>query len=122
MNGEERREGVGLAYLVGIIGCLVIIGLLSLAIYRYTQPPPLNANRADERAKALAEIHGIEKDALENTGWIDQSKGQVRLRIEDAMKLVEREWKNPAMARSNFIARVEKANPAPAPPPPNPFE
>ena len=122
MNGEERREGVGLAYLIGIAGSLLIIGLLSLAIYRYTQPAPLGTQRAEERAKGLAEIRGIEKDALENTGWIDQGKGQVRLRIEDAMKLVEREWKNPAMARSNFIARVEKANPAPAPPPPNPFE
>ena len=122
MNEENPRQGVGLAYLIGIGGSLIIVGLLSWAIYRYTQPLPLGAERAAERAKALAEIRGVEKDALENTAWIDQSKGLVRLRIEDAMKLVEREWKNPAMARSNLIARVEKANPAPAPPPPNPFE
>src|SRR5256885_1217959 len=122
MNGQEIRERVGLAYLVGILGSLLIVGLLSWAIYRYTQPPPLGENRAAVRAKALAEIRGVEKDALENTGWIDQGKGLVRLRIEDAMKLVEREWKNPLAARSNLIARVEKANPAPAAPPPSPFE
>jgi len=123
MNGEnDNRQGVGLAYLIGIGGSLIIVGLLSWAIYRYTQPAPLGADRAAERSKGLAEIHAVEKDALENTAWIDQSKGLVRLRIEDAMKLVEREWKNPTQARTNLIARVEKANPAPAPPPPNPFE
>jgi hypothetical protein len=122
MNGENNRQGVGLAYLIGIVGSLLIVGLLSWAIYRYTQPPPLGEDRAVVRSKALAEIRGVEKDALENTAWIDQNKGLVRLRIDDAMKLMEREWKNPAAARSNLIARVEKANPAPAPPPPNPFE
>ena len=122
MNGQEARERSGLAYLIGIVGALLIVGALSWAIYRYTQPPPLGEDRAAVRAKGLAEIRAVEKDALDNSGWIDQGKGLVRLRIEDAMKLVEREWKNPAAARSNLIARVEKANPAPAPPPPNPFE
>ena len=122
MNREQTREGVGLAYLIGILGSLLIVGLLSWAIYSYTQPPPLGEPRAAVRSKALAEIRASEKDALENIGWADPAKGLVRLRIEDAMKLVEREWKNPAAARSNLIARVEKANPAPAPPPPSPFE
>src|SRR5205823_14744195 len=118
----EAREQVGLAYVIGILGSLLIVGLLSWAIYRYSQPAPLGEDRAAVRAKGLAEIRAVEKDALENTVWIDQGKGLVRLRIDDAMKLVEREWKNPAAARSNLIARVEKANPAPAPPPPSPFE
>jgi hypothetical protein len=41
------------------------------------------------------------------------------------MMLVEREWaQNPAAARSNLIARVEKATAAPpkAPEKPSPFE
>jgi hypothetical protein len=44
------------------------------------------------------------------------------LRIEDAMKIVERDWQNPAAARSNLIARAEKANPPPPPPPASPLE
>jgi hypothetical protein len=36
------------------------------------------------------------------------------------MKLAEKEWRNPALARSNLIARVDKANPPPPPPPPPP--
>jgi hypothetical protein len=122
MNNEPIQNGARLAYVVAILGSFLIVSALIWAMHRYTQPTPLGAERAVERAKALTEIRATEKEALENTAWIDQSKGLVRLRIEDAMKLVEREWKSPAAARSNLIARVEKANPAPAPPPPNPFE
>jgi hypothetical protein len=88
----------------------------------YTQAPPLNANRAAERAKALADIRAVETDALNNVGWIDPTKGLVRLPIDEAMKLVEVAWRNPSAARSNLIARVEKANPPPPPPKPSAFE
>jgi len=42
----------------------------------------------------------------------------VRLKIEDAMALTESKWKDPAAARTDLLARVEKANPPPPPPPP----
>src|SRR2546422_2197992 len=124
MNSQSARERAGLAYLVGILGSFLIIAALVWAMYRYTKPAPLGKNRAEERAKALAEIRGAENEALTTSAWIDQGKGIVRLRIEDAMKLVEREWQNPAAARSNLIARVEKATALPPKPPekPSPFE
>ena len=122
MNNEPVRNGARLAYVIAILGAFLIVAALVWAMRKYAQPEPLGQARAAERAKALAEMRAADKEALENSAWIDQGKGLVRLRIEDAMKLVEREWKNPAAARSNLIARVEKANPAPAPPPPNPFE
>jgi hypothetical protein len=124
MNIQRLRENVGLAYLVGILGAFLIVGLLIWTMIRYTRPAPLGAERAAARAKALAELRGAEKQALDNTGWIDQGKGIVRLRIEDAMKLVERQWQNPAAARSNLIARVGKAKAPPPKPPeqPSPYE
>ena len=124
MNGEPVRERTGLAYVIAILGSFLIVALLVWAMHRYTQPLPLGADRAQVRARALAELRASEKDALENVAWIDQGKGLVRLRIEDAMKLVERAWQNPPAARSNLIARVEKANEAPpkAPEKPSPFE
>ncbi len=124
MNTQRIRERVGLAYLVGILGAFLIVGILIWAMQRYTRPEPLGADRAAVRAKALAELRGAEAQALETTGWIDQGKGLVRLRIEDAMKLVERQWQNPPAARSNLIARVEKATAPPPKPPeqPSPFE
>ena len=63
------------------------------AMRHYTQPEPLNANRAAERAKALAELRAAEAETLHTTAWIDPAKGIVRLRIEDAMSLAEHEWR-----------------------------
>jgi hypothetical protein len=114
MNFEPARERTGLVYLIAVLGSFLIVAALAWAIHRYTQPPPLGEDRAAVRAKALAELRAAEKEALENVGWIDQSKGLVRLPIEDAIALVLREWQNPPAARSNLIARVEKAT---APPP-----
>jgi hypothetical protein len=122
MTTQPTRERIGLAYFFGILGSFLIVAALAWAIHRYTQPPPLGEDRAEARRKALAEIRAAEAEALHTTGWVDPVKGLVRLRIEDAMKLVEREWQNPAAARSNLIARVEKANPPPPKPAPNPFE
>ena len=63
----------------------------------------------------------METEALNSVGWIDQGKGVVRLRIQDALELVEREWsKNPAAARSNLLARVAKAFATPPKPPEKP--
>jgi hypothetical protein len=124
MNIERIRERVWLAYLVGILGAFLIVGLLIYGMYRFTRPPALDAERAAARAKALAEIRGLDKEALETSAWTDKGKGFVRLRIDDAMKIIEREWKNPGAAHSNLVARVEKATAPPPKPPeqPSPFE
>lgn len=123
MNTSARQTGA-LIYLLAIVGSFLIIGTLAWAIHRYTQPPPLAEDRAAVRAKALGEIRAAETEALNNVAWIDPAKGLVRLRIEDAMALVQREWRNPAAARSNLIARVEKATAVPpkAPEKPSQFE
>ena len=120
MNAEPVAQRPGLAYLIAIVGCFLIVAGLGWAIYRYTQPAPLGEDRAAVRAKALMELRAAEAEALEHAAWIDQGKGLVRLRIDDAMNLVLREWQNPPAARSNLIARVEKATYVPPPPPPKP--
>src|SRR3954467_11000046 len=97
-NPEPSRENIAFIYLAGIVGALLIVGALSWAMYNYMQPEPLGKNRAEERAKALAELQAADNDALHNVGWVDQSKGLVRLRIEDAINIVEREWQNPPAA------------------------
>jgi hypothetical protein len=106
-----------LAYIVAVLGAFLIVAVLVQLMRHYTQPPPLNANRAAERTKALGEVRAAEAD-LRNAGWIDQGKGLVRIPISEAMVLTERAWQNPAAARSDLIARVDKANPPPPPPPP----
>lgn len=106
------------AWAIAVIGAIVIVIFLDRELKKYTAPAPVDVGRAEERAKALAEIRNTEADALEHTGWVDPTKGIVRLKIDDAMQLMESEWKDPAAGRSNLLARVEKANPPPPPPPP----
>jgi len=120
MNSEPARERPGLALFIGIVGSFLIVAALGYAIYRYTQPAPLGEDRAAVRAKALADLRAADEEALNHVAWIDQGKGLVRLRIEDAKNLVLKEWQNPAAARSNLVARVEKATYVPPPPPPKP--
>jgi hypothetical protein len=121
MNSENKSCcgcTAKVAYAIAILGAILIVVFIDRELKKYTQAPSVEAGRAEERAKALAEIHNIEADALTTTGWIDSTKGIVRLKIDDAMALTEREWKDPAAARSNLLARVEKANPPPPPPAP----
>jgi hypothetical protein len=106
-----------------VIVCLIFAALV-WKMREYTTPPPINSVRAAERAKALADLRAEEATALNNVGWVDQAKGVVRLPIADAVKLAEKQWQNPAQARAELIARVEKATALPpkAPEKPSQFE
>jgi uncharacterized protein YdaU (DUF1376 family) len=125
MKTEPAPQRTGLAYGLAVLGAFLIVAGLVWAMRHYTASPPLNAGRAAERAKALVELRAAEAEALSTTAWLDKPKGLVRLRIEDAMRLVEEQWgQNPAAARSNLITRVEKATAPPprAPEKPSAFE
>jgi hypothetical protein len=106
-----------------VLVCLIFAALV-WKMRQYTTPAPLGAERAAERAKALVELRAAETEALNNVGWVDPTKGLVRLPIVEAMKLVENKWQNPAKARADLIARVEKATALPpkAPEKPSAFE
>src|SRR5215471_19759234 len=104
MNSDSRPERTGLAYVLTVLGAFLIVAGLVWAMRHYTQPPPLGEDRAAVRAKTLAELRAAETEALTTVGWMDVSKGIVRLPVEDAMKWVEQQWaQNPAAARSNLI-------------------
>lgn len=125
MKNATKPRFANAVNVIAILGAFLIIAILVLAMKRYAQPVVLDANRAAERAKALQDLRSAEVQALAHPSFIDKSKGLVRLRIEDAMQIVERQWaENPAAARSNLIARVEKATAVPpkAPEKPSEFE
>jgi hypothetical protein len=122
MNSESAPQRPGLAYTAAVLGSFLIVAALVWAMRHYTQPAPLGEDRAAVRSKALAELRAADAETLGTAAWIDKDKGVVRLTIEDAKKIVVREWQNPAAARTSLIAREEKANPPPAPPAPSKFE
>ena len=109
------------AYGIAIVGSFLIVAGLVWVMYHFTRPEPLGEDRAAIRRKALKELRASNEDILNshNYVWQDQAKGMVRLPIDQAMALTLRLWQNPAAARTNLIARVEKAT---AVPPPQSFE
>lgn len=114
---SRRRWANAVAVVTALGTILLLVGLM----IHYTRPPDLNARRAEERARALAELNAAQQEALETYGWVDQTKGVVRLPVAQAMELVAKEWANPRQGRSNLLHRLEKASAKP-PPPVNPYE
>ena len=108
-------------YAIAILGTFLITATLVWWMYHYTHPAPLGADRVQERHKNLREQHEAEARVLTEYDWQDRGKEIVRLPIQRAVELTLQEWQNPAAARSNLIARVEKAT-APAPAKPNIYE
>ena len=124
MNNRSCWKTKCAVYVVAILGCFLIMVALVKIMQRSTATADLTAARAEERRKNLIEVHAQTDQALKNYVWQDQSKGLIRLPIDRAMEISLQEWQNPASARSNLIARVEKATaPAPkAPEKPSQFE
>jgi hypothetical protein len=92
----------------------------------YTRPAPPTEDRAQLRRKNLKELRAANVEVLntQNYVWQDQSKGVVRMPIAQAMELSLKLWQDKAAARSNLIARVEKATAVPpkAPEKPSQYE
>jgi hypothetical protein len=96
-----------------IVASLIFI-VLAFVVKFSIKVPAIDADRAAVRAKALADIRATEDKSLNTAGWIDQSRGIVRLPIETAMQATAQAWQNPAQARADLISRQEKAS-APLP-------
>jgi hypothetical protein len=121
MTDPGYKNGSWTLYSVVILCAMLIVGGLAWLMVYLTRPADLNAARALERAKAQAELTAQNHEALTTYGWIDQGKGIVRLPIDRAMELALKQWQNPAAARTDLVARVEKASAKP-PEKPSAFE
>ena len=125
MNGELRPSRPHLfTFVIATVGAFLVVAALVWIMVRVTRPEAVGAGRAAERKKALVQTRNEEVQALERYDKIGAGPGFVRMKIEDAMKLTLKEYQNPAAARSNLVARADKAGTPPpqAAPPPNPFE
>jgi hypothetical protein len=115
MTTEKANNASGAA-IAFIVGSLVFI-ILAIAVRLATTVPDIDADADAKIGQALAQIRSTEHTNLTQIGWVDQSRGLVRLPIETAMQAVEQSWQNPGQARADLIARAKKAvAPAPAAP------
>ena len=84
MNTENVNRASSAA--TGFIIASLIFIALAVVVKFSVRVPAIDADRNAARAKALAEIRATEDKSLNTAGWIDQSRGIVRLPIETAMQ------------------------------------
>jgi hypothetical protein len=116
----NRASGAAVAFL--LVSAL-LVGLGLVARFCITAPP-IDADHAADRYKALADMHAAEDTSLSSSAWVDQDRKIVRLPIDVAMQITAQEWQDPAKTRADLIARGVKAT-APLPkvaPKPSAFE
>ena len=90
--------------LVSVMFAVIVVALkLTLSV------PAVDEVRAQERVKALSEIRAAEEKSLVTAGWIDQTRGLVRLPIETAMRLSAQLGQNPAAVRADLNARSARS-------------
>jgi len=121
MNGYAPKSSAPLAYVVGILGALLIVFLLVRAMQNYTQPAALGANRAAQRSEFLTKLRQAEAPVLSEYAWQDQPKGVVRIPIDQAMAQTIQLYKAPASVRAVLIERSDIVS-APPPEVPSDFE
>jgi hypothetical protein len=125
MNLETCRQKTRLgAYVAGLLGTFLIVALLARLMQSRAGAPAITAARAAERMQILSGFQAANAPLLEKYDWQDQARGFVRVPMERAKELVLEEWRDPAAARSNLMARAAREF-APLPKPPeqkNPYE
>jgi hypothetical protein len=123
MNSDSIEKPVWHFGIIFAAACFLFVAL-TIVVKLSVSVPAIDADRVVLRFKALADIRAAEAIALATPDWVDKDRGIVRLPIETALQLYANAAKNPATARANLIARVEKAA-APLPkvaPKPSAFE
>jgi len=100
---------------IGVVLLFAFFGLVALVVVGASpRGTKYEKKRAQARAEKLQTVRDQTTAALTSYGWVDKSKGVVRIPINDAMKItvVELSQKKPAAA--NPIATPEAASPTPS--------
>tara|TARA_Y100000588_G_C14277222_1_gene934976 strand:+ start:4915 stop:5226 length:312 start_codon:yes stop_codon:yes gene_type:complete len=81
----------------GIILAILMFGFIILIAYLPTRPKPVDQDLIDQRLAILAEVNSKQHSLANSYGWVDQTKGVVRIPIERAMELTERDLRGEAL-------------------------
>lgn len=107
------------AWCIGVAGTFLIVGWLAWLVAERTRPAGVDQARAELRRKNLGELRAANEAALASYGWLDPTKGIVRLPVQRAVELSLQLWQDPAAARAELLSRLDKAT---AKPPEKPSE
>jgi hypothetical protein len=107
MKAEQinRASGAVVAFIIAI----VFFVALSVGVKLLVQPPAIDADRAEVRYKALAEMRANEEKVLNTPAMLDKQRGIVQLPIDTAIWIAAQKWSVPGAARADLAARVDKA-------------
>lgn len=120
-SGPVKCSCSWLAWTVGVLGSFLVVGVLAWLLVVYSRPAAPGEDRVALRLKNLRELRAAEVETVSHYGWVDPAKGIVRLPVARAMELSVKEMADPAAARAERIARIEKATEK-APEPKSAFE
>jgi hypothetical protein len=113
MTSRVPGHGRGGIKAILILGSLLLVFVGVWVGQRRSQPPAVNQLRLDERRSALAEQRTNDAGAVHHYGWVDASRGVVRVPVSNAMELTVQEYRDPGAARSNLWQRLERATAPP---------
>ncbi len=94
MSDPAPKSGFFTTAAAALGGFLIFVLILVIAYLPNKAPPlPEGTKTPEERATILRELRARETAAATSYGWVDQSKGVVRIPIERAMQLTVEEFK-----------------------------
>jgi len=112
--GGAREFVLAAALLAGVA---LLVGWLA----ERSQPPALDAARAQARRGMLAALRAENEQARATYALIDPTRGTWRLPVGRATELALQFAPDPAAGRSNLLSRLARATAKP-PEKPNPYE
>ncbi len=89
-NNREPGDFKVMVSALGYIGVMLIFILIVFLSYISNRPPPINEPTINDRLQTLAEVRDKQQEAAATYGWVDSSRGIVRVPIERAMELTVR--------------------------------
>jgi len=120
-NVNNIGKGKCIISVIAILATFLLMVFLVRQMTKVAQPASVGAARGLERALENAKIRADGITASQDWGYVDQTRGIVRLPLEEAIKLTVQGYQKPEAFRTDVLARMEKAS-VPPPKPKNDYE
>ncbi len=116
MNDRTPRSealSASIAWVLGGLGSLLVVGLLALYLVNSGQPTPLGTARAEERKKLWTELQAQNADALTHYAVLKADNGVYRLPVSRALEVFANEAREGnSEARAKLLKRLENSTKA----------